>query len=428
MKLIRQLDTRRKILGACALLSLPFALCFLWLLARLGEAAVPLRTGALLLLGACLAFGAALATWLAREATRPAQDAMKLAQRLAVGDLRVRLDGTAQEDGNALTAQLAAMAGKLAATIGEVRAGAARIAGGTTEIAAGNMDLSARTEQQATSLEETASSMEELTATVRQNAEHAHQARALALSASSVAVKGGEVVGDVVGTMASINESSKRIAEIIGVIDGIAFQTNILALNAAVEAARAGEQGRGFAVVASEVRSLAQRSAAAAKEIKVLIDDSVAKVDTGTQLVDKAGRTMEEVVTSVKRVTDIIGEIAEASAAQTTGIEQVNVAIAAMDQSTQQNAALVEQSAAAAASVRDQADALRRATDGFVLAADKPAAKEGPARAGGAVPKLGSVHKAGPARKAEPAAPKTAKAAAPLRRAAAKSDMDWEEF
>ncbi|MFC4929652.1 methyl-accepting chemotaxis protein [Massilia sp. GCM10023247] len=426
MKLIRQLDTRLKILGGCALLSLPFALGFLWLLARLGEAAVPLRTGALLLLGACLAFGAALATWLAREATRPAQDAMKLAQRLAEGDLRVRLDGTAQEDGNPLAAQLAAMAGKLAATIGEVRAGAARIAGGTTEIAAGNMDLSARTEQQATSLEETASSMEELTATVRQNAEHAHQARAL--SASSVAVKGGEVVGDVVGTMASINESSKRIAEIIGVIDGIAFQTNILALNAAVEAARAGEQGRGFAVVASEVRSLAQRSAAAAKEIKALIDDSVSKVDTGTQLVDKAGRTMEEVVTSVKRVTDIIGEIAEASAEQTTGIEQVNVAIAAMDQSTQQNAALVEQSAAAAASVRDQAAALTRATDGFVLAADKPAAKEAPARAAGPVPKLAAVHNAAPARKAEAVSPKTAKASVPIRRAAAKSDMDWEEF
>ncbi|MFL6657486.1 MAG: methyl-accepting chemotaxis protein, partial [Massilia sp.] len=217
--------------------------------------------------------------------------------------------------------------------------------------------------------EETATSMEQLMATVKQNAEHAHQASKLALSASDVAVKGGAVVAEVVGTMASINDSSRRIAEIIGVIDGIAFQTNILALNAAVEAARAGEQGRGFAVVASEVRNLAQRSAAAAKEIKILIDDSVAQVSAGTLLADKAGKTMDDVVTSVKRVSAIIVEIADASAEQTVGIEQVNVAIAAMDQATQHNAALVEQAAAAAASMRDRAASLSRASGAFVLGA-----------------------------------------------------------
>ncbi|MDB5749506.1 MAG: hypothetical protein JWP72_4354, partial [Massilia sp.] len=380
MKQIRQLDTRLKIVGAFALLSVLSTAFVLWLLSRLGEAAAPVRGNALLFLGAGLGLCAALAAWLAREATRPMIDALHLAQRLGDGDLRVRREAAKPGPAGALMDALATMAGKLAATIGDVRSGAGQIETGAQEIASGNLDLSSRTEQQAASLEETASSMEELTATVRQNAEHAHQARELALSASNVAVKGGEVVGDVVGTMASINDSSKRIAEIIGVIDGIAFQTNILALNAAVEAARAGEQGRGFAVVASEVRSLAQRSAAAAKEIKALIDDSVAKVDAGTTLVDKAGRTMEEVVTSVKRVTDIIGEIADASAEQTAGIEQVNKAIAGMDQATQQNAALVEQSAAAASSVRDQAAVLRRSTDGFVLAGDKAPAK-GPAAA-----------------------------------------------
>ena len=239
------------------------------------------------------------------------------------------------------------------------------------------MDLSARTEEQAASLEETATSMEQLTATVKQNADHAHQASKLAVSASEVAVKGGAVVAEVVGTMASINDSSTRIAEIIGVIDGIAFQTNILALNAAVEAARAGEQGRGFAVVAAEGRSLAQRSAAAAKEIKLLIDDSVEKVSAGTLLADKAGKTMHDVVASVKRVTDIIGEIADASAEQTVGIEQVNKAIAAMDQATQHNAALVESSTAAAASMRDQAGGPSRLLAAFALGPDhaKPGAQ-----------------------------------------------------
>ena len=441
MKQIRQFDTRIKILGAYALLFLLGVACVLWLLAQLGEAAAPLRTSALL----CLIGGAAatglLAGWTVREASRPLRDALAVAQRVADGDLRVRAAADAKGEAGALMGAMGAMAGKLAAMVGEVRSGAAGIAIGTTEIASGNMDLSKRTEQQAASLEETASSMEELIATVRQNADSAHTASKLALSASEVAVKGGAVVTDVVGTMASINDSSKRIAEIIGVIDGIAFQTNILALNAAVEAARAGEQGRGFAVVASEVRSLAQRSAAAAKEIKALIDDSVAKVDAGTQLVDKAGRTMDEVVTSVKRVTDIIGEIADASAEQTAGIEQVNRAIAGMDQATQQNAALVEQSAAAAAAVRDQAAALARATGCFVLAGDAPAnAQTAQAAQAAQLAQASTVRKlpvprkpAAPARQpaAKPAtkpATAAAKTVTPIRRANTKPDMDWEEF
>ena len=429
MKQIRQLDTRFKIVGAFALLFLLGSVCVLWLMAQLGPAAEPLRGSVLLCLLGGLALTGLLAGWIVREAQRPLREALALTQRLLDGDLRVRAAGSAAGDSSALMTALATMAARLAAMIADVRAGAAGIATGTTEIASGNMDLSKRTEQQAASLEETASSMEELIATVRQNADSAHTASKLALSASEVAVKGGAVVSDVVGTMASINDSSKRIAEIIGVIDGIAFQTNILALNAAVEAARAGEQGRGFAVVASEVRSLAQRSAAAAKEIKVLIDDSVAKVDTGTQLVDKAGRTMDEVVASVKRVTDIIGEIAAASAEQTAGIEQVNGAIAAMDQATQQNAALVEQSAAAATAVREQAAHLGRATGAFVLAGDAPAASE--AAPAATVRQLPAAKPAArkPAKPAAgPAVNASAKTVTPIRRAVSKPDMDWEEF
>jgi methyl-accepting chemotaxis protein len=236
-----------------------------------------------------------------------------------------------------------------------VRSGADTIATASSQIAAGNLDLSSRTEQQASALEETASSMEELTSTVKQNSDNARQAGQLAQSASDVAVKGGAEVAQVVDTMGSINASSKKIVDIIGVIDGIAFQTNILALNAAVEAARAGEQGRGFAVVATEVRNLAQRAASAAKEIKSLIDDSVDKVNIGAKLVDQAGATMQEIVGSIRRVTDIMGEITAASREQTEGIEQVNQAIIQMDETTQQNAALVEEAAAAAASLQDQA-------------------------------------------------------------------------
>ncbi|HEU4815713.1 methyl-accepting chemotaxis protein [Janthinobacterium sp.] len=244
---------------------------------------------------------------------------------------------------------------RIVGVIATVRASADTVSVAAAQISAGNADLSVRTEQQASSLEETASSLEELTSAVRQNTDNARQANSLAVSASDVARKGGAVVAQVVGTMGSINESAKKIADIIGVIDGIAFQTNILALNAAVEAARAGEQGRGFAVVATEVRNLAQRSAAAAKEIKGLIEDSVDKVNTGSALVDQAGATMEEIVASIRRVTDIMGDIANASHEQSAGIEQVNQAISQMDQVTQQNAALVEEAAAAASSLQDRA-------------------------------------------------------------------------
>jgi methyl-accepting chemotaxis protein len=259
--------------------------------------------------------------------------------------------------------------------LGTVRTVTDSVGTAAQEIAAGNLDLSSRTEQQASSLEETASSMEELTSTVKQNADNARQANQLAVSASEVAVKGGEVVSQVVDTMDSINESSKKIVDIIAVIDGIAFQTNILALNAAVEAARAGEQGRGFAVVASEVRSLAQRSASAAKEIKELIDDSVSKVGTGSKLVQEAGTTMDDVVASVKRVTDIIAEITAASQEQSSGIEQVNQAVAQMDQVTQQNAALVEQAAAAAGSLQDQTAKLAGVVASFKLGNGEPTMK-----------------------------------------------------
>jgi methyl-accepting chemotaxis protein len=256
---------------------------------------------------------------------------------------------------------------KLTEIVTQIKESTDAINTASKEIAAGNSDLSQRTEEQASSLEETASSMEELTSTVKQNAENAKQANQLAIGASDVAVKGGGVVGQVVTTMSSINDSSKKIVDIISVIDGIAFQTNILALNAAVEAARAGEQGRGFAVVATEVRNLAQRSAAAAKEIKTLISDSVEKVGAGTKLVDEAGKTMEEIVTSIKRVTDIMSEITAASQEQSAGIEQVNQAITQMDEVTQQNAALVEQAAAAAESLEEQAQNLANAVAVFRL-------------------------------------------------------------
>ncbi len=292
--------------------------------------------------------------------------ATAVANRIAAGDLtqEVRVQ---KGDSGSLMAAMAKMQRNLAGIIGKINATAGTIAIASREIASGNADLSQRTEEQASSLEETASSMEELSSTVKQNAENARQANQLAIGASAVAVKGGQVVGEVVGTMSSINASSKKIVDIIGVIDGIAFQTNILALNAAVEAARAGEQGRGFAVVASEVRSLAQRSAAAAKEIKALIGDSVDKVGAGTKLVDEAGKTMGEIVSSVKRVTDIMAEITAASQEQSSGIEQVNQAITQMDQVTQQNAALVEEAAAAAESMQEQTHHLTQAVAVFKL-------------------------------------------------------------
>jgi len=292
--------------------------------------------------------------------------AAEVAGLIAAGDLS-RAVVTRAGDTHSLLAAMETMRASLVRIVSEVRSGTDTIATAAGEISSGNLDLSSRTEQQASSLEETASSMEELTGTVRQNADNARQANVLAASASEVALQGGAVVAEVVHTMASINASSTKIVDIIGVIDGIAFQTNILALNAAVEAARAGEQGRGFAVVASEVRSLAQRSASAAKEIKVLIDDSVGKVEAGGKLVDKAGHTMNEIVASITRVTDIMGDIASASHEQTVGIEQVNAAIAQMDEVTQQNAALVEEAAAAAGSLQEQSGVLAQLVNTFKL-------------------------------------------------------------
>ncbi|NDP59815.1 MAG: methyl-accepting chemotaxis protein [Oxalobacteraceae bacterium] len=283
--------------------------------------------------------------------------AAQVVRTIADGDLTVAVN-TRPNDQHSLLFAMQQMQQNLARTVGTIRQSTDTIATASGQIATGNLDLSSRTEQQASALEETASSMEELTGTVKQNADNARQANQLAATASQIAVKGGAVVAQVVETMGSINESARKIADIIGVIDGIAFQTNILALNAAVEAARAGEQGRGFAVVASEVRNLAQRSAGAAKEIKALIGDSVEKVDAGARLVDQAGATMDEVVASVKRVSDIISEITAASQEQTTGIDQINQAIMQMDDVTQQNAALVEQAAAAASSLQDQAGSL----------------------------------------------------------------------
>ncbi|SFU99156.1 methyl-accepting chemotaxis protein [Pseudoduganella namucuonensis] len=302
-----------------------------------------------------------------RSVTRPMSEAVKVAQTVARGDLTSRIEVSRKDEAGQLLQALKEMNDSLVNIVGQVRTGTDTIATASKQIASGNLDLSSRTEQQASSLEETASSMEEMTSTVKQNADNARQANQLAISASEVAVKGGAVVSQVVDTMESINASSKKIVDIIGVIDGIAFQTNILALNAAVEAARAGEQGRGFAVVASEVRNLAQRSAAAAKEIKTLIGDSVEKVDIGAKLVDQAGSTMQAIVESIKSVTDIMGEITAASQEQTSGIEQINHAIAQMDEVTQQNAALVEEAAAAAGSLQDQAGSLAQVVSVFKL-------------------------------------------------------------
>jgi len=293
--------------------------------------------------------------------------AVQIAGRIAAGELGVHIH-TAPGDRASLLYAMKGMRDSLVGIVSQVRAGTLTIAGASTEIAAGNEDLSRRTERQADTLMDTAASMEELTATVRQNADNARQANVLAESASSVATRGGEVVAQVVQTMASINDSSKQIADIIGVIDSIAFQTNILALNAAVEAARAGEQGRGFAVVATEVRNLAQRSAKAAQEIKALIKSSVERVDAGARLVDAAGNTMDEIVASVKHVTDIMAEISAASAEQRAGIEQVNTAIGRMDEATRQNAALVEQAGAASLSLQDQAAALAQLVSVFKMA------------------------------------------------------------
>lgn len=361
--------------------------------------------------------------------------AAAIAAQIAAGDLSTDVR-TKPNDRTSLLYAMKRMRDSLAAIVSEVRTGTETIASASGEIASGNLDLSSRTEQQASSLEETASSMEELTSTVKQNADNARQANALALSASEIAGRGGDVVGQVVNTMSSINESARKIVDIIGVIDGIAFQTNILALNAAVEAARAGEQGRGFAVVASEVRNLAQRSAGAAKEIKALIGDSVEKVDIGAKLVDQAGATMEEIVDSVKRVTDIMSEITAASEEQSSGIEQVNQAIAQMDQVTQQNASLVEEAAAAAEAMQDQSRNLAQAVSVFKLdaatqlqyTASAPGLKPGTV----AKPRAQNPamqHSSAPAlRKQDTRAPAQTSAPAPKRPELAVSGDDWDEF
>jgi methyl-accepting chemotaxis protein len=380
-------------------------------------AMIGLGVGALLI-------GFLFAWWVTRTITRPINQALGVAQRVASGDLTGDVVVTSKDEAGQLLQALKDMNESLVKIVGEVRGGTDSISTASKQIASGNADLSQRTEEQASSLEETASSMEELTSTVKQNAENARQANQLAAGASEVAVRGGAVVGQVVTTMSSINDSSKKIVDIISVIDGIAFQTNILALNAAVEAARAGEQGRGFAVVATEVRTLAQRSAAAAKEIKELISDSVHKVEDGTRLVDEAGKTMDEIVSSVKRVTDIMAEISAASQEQSSGIEQVNQAVTQMDEVTQQNAALVEEAAAAAESMQEQAQSLTQAVSVFKLSAGNQGSVSA---AKPAVERRGSDRAKNVARLPAKTAPKAAAKPAPQGRKTG-TDDEWTEF
>ena len=391
------------------------------------EAEATYRSTSMLMwgLGAGALVLAALVAWsITRSITRPLGRALDVANTVAAGDLTSRIEVTTRDETGQLLQALKTMNESLARTVGTVRVGTDTIAVAAGQVAVGSQDLSSRTEQQAGALEEAASSMEELTSTVRQNADNARQANVLADAASNVAARGGAVIEQVVGTMDAINASSSKINDIIGVIDGIAFQTNILALNAAVEAARAGEQGRGFAVVASEVRNLAQRSAAAAKEIKGLIGDSSGKVADGSRLVAEAGATMAEIVDSVRRVTDIMGEISSASVEQTEGIEQINQAVAQMDEGTQQNAALVEEAAAAAAALREQSTRLAQAVSVFRIDGEQLLAAS-----------TASVAAEAPARVAPPVRPAlTASKPKPaMRPAAARTKVtadtgEWEEF
>jgi methyl-accepting chemotaxis protein len=373
-----------------------------------------------------LAMGMLLAWLVTRSITGPINLAVQVAQTVAAGDLTSQIDASAKDETGHLLLALKDMNTSLQDIVGQVRSGTDTIATASSQISSGNLDLSSRTEQQASSLEETASAVEQLTSTVKQNGDNARQANQMAASASDVALKGGSIVAQVVETMGSINESSRKIVDIIGVIDGIAFQTNILALNAAVEAARAGEQGRGFAVVATEVRNLAQRSAGAAKEIKELIGDSVDKVEAGSRLVNEAGATMDEIVASVKRVTDIMGEITAASHEQELGIDQIHQSITEMDGVTQQNAALVEEAAAAAASLHEQADTLANVVSVFKLDGTHMQMAPGARTAAPAARRIGATV-APIGKRAKPASPGKP---APVRLApAAKAGNDeWEEF
>ena len=380
-----------------------------------------------------IAVAVVAALWLIRSITGPLARAVHAADLVAAGDLTVQIQADSQDETGKLLQSLDKMQQALVRTVSTVRQNAESVASASAQIASGNHDLSARTESQASALEETAASMEELGSTVRQNADNARQANQLAVSASTVAVQGGEVVSQVVETMKGITTASNKIADIIGVIDGIAFQTNILALNAAVEAARAGEQGRGFAVVASEVRSLAGRSAEAAKEIKSLIGASVERVEQGNVQAERAGQTMTEVVNAIRRVTDIMGEISAASSEQSAGVSQVGEAVTQMDQATQQNAALVEQMAAAAGSLSGQARELVEAVAVFKLAqgasgqwsaapAHKPVAAPAP-RPAAPRPSLGAKKPA-----SAPASKPAASLSAPKPVAAADGQGDWESF
>jgi methyl-accepting chemotaxis protein len=393
----------------------------------------------MVVLGLAAVLAGILAAWAITRSLRKQLGAepdytARIAGSIANGDLSIVID-TEDSDKDSLLVEMKEMRDSLVDIVAQVRNGTETIGTASREIAAGNIDLSSRTEMQASALEKTASAMEELTSTVKQNADNAREANQLAAQASDVARKGGDVVSQVVDTMGSINASANKIVDIIGVIDGIAFQTNILALNAAVEAARAGEQGRGFAVVASEVRNLAQRSAAAAKEIKTLIGDSVEKVERGSKLVGQAGVTMDEVVSSVKRVTDIMSEIADASQEQSRGIEQVNMSIIEMDSMTQQNAALVEEAAAAAQSLQDQAGELARVVSIFKLTEGERFAAPAPEAAAPAAPAIAAQPAARPAPKAvaKPALKRpdaAAKAASAKQKKAAVAPVsdEWEEF
>ena len=388
---------------------------------KVEEDAARIRNFMLLAVPLIVLFAIVATVFVTRAIVLPLNRAVTVANAVAAGDLTSKIGAAAKDETGMLLQALKTMNDNLVMLVGDVRSSADSITANAGEISAGNNDLSARIEEQATGLEETAASMEQLTITVRRNAANARQASQLAAGASGIAIKGGEVVGQVVDTMSSISESSKKIVDIISVIDGIAFQTNILALNAAVEAARAGEQGRGFAVVAAEVRNLAQRSAAAAKEIKALIGDSVGKVENGARLVDEAGKTMGEIVGAVKHVTGIMAEISAASAEQSAGIEQINRAVTHMDEMTQQNAALVEEAAAVAESLEDDAQHLMQSVNAFKL--DNSMGSRQRAR---------SVAASRPAGKRAPeyalAAPARKPAGNPKALPAKEADEEWKEF